>query len=124
MRRALAVSVLLAIVSSSAAGWAVAFHLAIDDDHGSGSSHHDGLLGLDMVLHGHAHGERTPAHEHPLLTSAAAAIPGKLLLLMGSMVGDAPERVATPTLSRRLLLQGGPTHDLAGLREAVTVLRI
>ena len=114
---------LLALVSSSAIGWAVVFHLATDDHHGGGSSHHDGAVGLDMVLHGHAHGEGTPAHGHPLLTSAAAPIPGKLLLLMGAMVGDAPEVVA-PATPGRLLWQSGSTHDPPGGLETVSVLRI
>ena len=115
---------LVALVSSSAVGWAVAFHLATDDHHGGGSSHHDGVAGLDMVLHGHAHGEGTPPHGHPLLTSVAAPIPGKLLHLIGSMIGGAPERVATAASRRRLVLQGGPTHDPPGALEAVSVLRI
>lgn len=116
-------SALLALVSPSAAGWAVAVHLAIDDHHGRGSSHRDGLRGLNMMLHGHAHGEGTPPHGHPLLTRGAAPVPGRLLLLVSAMIGDAPEGVAI-TSSSRLLLQSGPNHDPPAAREAVSVLRI
>ena len=68
-------------------------------------------------------GEGTPAHGHPLLTSAVAPIPGKLLLRMGAMVGDAPEVVA-PATPGRLLWQSGSTHDPPGGLETASVLRI
>lgn len=126
LKRALAVASLLALVASSAAGWVLAFHLVSDDHHDGGSSHHKGVVGLDRVLHGHAHGDGTPPHEHPLLTSVAAPIPGKvLLLLMGSTIGDTPERVATATSGCRLVLTTGPTHDPPlRFHDAFFVLRI
>jgi len=115
---------LLALASSSAVSWAVAFHLASEDHHLGGSSHQDGVAGLDMVVHGHAHGEGIPAHGHPLVTSVAAPIPGKLLLLIGAMVGDAPEVVAAAASGRRPLSPRGPTHDPPLRHESVPVLRI
>ena len=124
LKRAFVVSVLLAMASSSAAGWSVALHLAIDDHHSEDRSHDGGVLGLEMALHGHAHTEGTPPHGHPVIASVAAPIPAKLLLLMGAMLGDAPERVATATSGRRARLQAGPTHDPPGALEAVSVLRI
>jgi len=124
LKRALAVATLLALASSSAVGWAVAFHLATDDHHRGGSSDHDDIAGLDMVLHGHAHGEGTPAHGHPLLTRVAAPIPGKLLLSIGVMVGDAPEVVVAATSGRRPLSLRGPTHDPPPPLESAAVLRI
>jgi len=119
----MAVGALLAFGSSSAVGWALAFHLATDDHHDGRPSHNEGVVGLDMVLHGHAHGEGTSAHGHPLLTSVGAPIPGKLLLLIGAMVGGTPEVVAVATSGRRLLSARGPTHDPPP-RESASVLRI
>src|SRR6266571_5176415 len=40
LKRALALGGLLAFCSSSMMGWSVALHLATDDHHGAGSSHH------------------------------------------------------------------------------------
>jgi hypothetical protein len=102
----------------------VAFHLATDDHHGAGSSDHGGALGLEMALHGHGHGEGTPAHGHPAVGSLASPSPGKLLLLIGSMIGDVPEAVVAEASGRRLLSQAGPTHDPPPSLEAVSVLRI
>jgi hypothetical protein len=120
----LAVSALLALASSSAVGWSVALHLATDDHHGGGSPPHGDAVCLEIALHGHAHNEGSPAHGHPLLISVAAPIPGKLLLLIGAMVGDAPEAVMVATSGRQLLSQGRPTHGPPPRLEAVSVLRI
>lgn len=124
LKRALAVGALLALASSSAVGWAVAFHVATDDHHGGGPSHHDGVVGLDLVLHGHAHDEGTPAHGHPFLTSVPAPIPAKQLLLIAAMVGDAPEVVVALTSGRRRPSSRGPTHDPPPRLESPSVLRI
>jgi len=120
----MAVTALLALVSPSAVGWAVAFHLTVDHHHDGGSSDHDDVVGLDMVLYGHAHDEGTPAHGHPLLTSVASPIPGKLLLLIGAMVGDVPDVVVIATCGLRLLLLRGPTHDPPPRLESASILRI
>ncbi len=124
LKRALAVAGLLALASSSVVGWTVALHLATDDHHRDGSSHHAGAVGLEMALHGHAHDERTPAHGHPLVTSVTAPIPGKPLLLIGAIVGDAPHVVVAATSGRPLLSQSGPTHDPPPRLESASVLRI
>lgn len=102
----------------------MAFHLASDDHHDEGSSDHDGALGFEMALHGHRHAEGTPAHEHPGISSGAAPIPGRLLLLIGAMMGNAPEVALAEIPGRRLLSEAGPTHDPPPRLEAVRVLRI
>lgn len=124
LKRAFAVAALLALPSSWAAGWSVAFHLATDDHHSAGSSDHGGALGLEMALHGHGHAEGTPAHGHPCIGSAAAPIPGRLLLLIGATIGDVPEVVRAEISGRGLLSEAGPTHDPPPRLEAVSVLRI
>ena len=117
--RALAAVGLLALSSSSMAGWSVALHLATDDHHD-----HGGTSGLEMALHGHVHDEGTPPHWHPLLPSVAAPIPGKLLLTIGAMVGNTPEVVVTVNSGPRLLPSRGPTHDPPPRYESISVLRI
>jgi len=105
------VTTLVALASSSVAGWVLTFHLA-DDHHAGGSRHHEGVAGLDMLLHGHGHDEGTPAHEHPLLRSSPAPVPGKLFLELSAMVGNAPEFVVvSATPSRGAFSPTGPTHD-------------
>ncbi len=79
---------------------------------------------MEMALHGHVHEEGTPPHWHPLLTSVAVPIPGRLLLTIGTMVGDAPEAVVTVASGSRLLSSRGPTHDPPPRYESVSVLRI
>jgi hypothetical protein len=124
VKRALAVTALLSVSSSWALGWSVAFHLASDDHHDDDSSHHDAALGLEMALHGHRHAQETPAHEHPGVSSVAAQVPGRLLLLIGTMVGNAPEVVFAEMPGRQLLSEAGPTHDPPPRLSAVSVLRI
>lgn len=122
-RRALAVAMLATLASSSAAGWAVAFHLAADDHHGGASPHNDGIAVLELALHGHAHDGSTPAHGHPLLTSNPAPLPGKPLVLIPAALGDAPELAAgSPGLWP--LLPSGPTHDPPPRAASRPVLRI
>jgi hypothetical protein len=115
---------LLALSSPWVVGAAVAFHLAQDDHHVRGWSHQDGAVGLEIALHGHTHDERTRAHEHPLLTTGAATAPGRLLLLIGAMVADAPVLVVAPSSDRRPLSLSGPTHDPPPRPSAPPVLRI
>lgn len=124
MMRAGAGAALLALSSSWAVGWSVAFHLANDHHHDGNSPDHDGALGFEMVLHGHGHPEGTPAHKHPVVGSVAMAVPGKQLVLVSAMIGDAPEVVCGETSGHRLRLQHGPTHDPPSRLQAVSVLRI
>ncbi len=123
LRCAFALPALLALSSSPTIGWSVTLHLTTDDHHSGGSPDHDGALGLEMALHGHAHAEGTPAHGHPFLGSVAAPIPGKLLLVAAT-IGDAPEVVLAETSARRLLSEAGRTHDPPPRVEAPSVLRI
>jgi len=123
LKRAFAVTALLALSSPSAIGWLLTFHLATGDHNDGHASNHTGVVGLEMAMHGHAHNEGTPAHGHPFVGSVAAPIPGKLLLLLGSLIGDAQEVMVAETSGRRLLLKVGPTHDPPRI-EAVTILRI
>lgn len=124
LRRAFAVTALLALSSSWAVGWSAALHVATDHHHDGDSPDHDGAPGLEMVLHGHAHTEGTPAHRHPVVGSAAVPVPGKLLVFVSAMSGDVPEVVTGDSSCLRLLSQGGPTHDPPPRLEAFSVLRI
>ena len=124
LKRALAVTALLAIASPAAFGCAVAFHLASDEHHGGGSAHEDSAAGLRVVLHGHSHGPGTPSHGHPFLTNAAVPIPTMQLLLVGAMVGDAPLVVVPVTSGWRPPTLRGPTHDPPPRIESFSVLRI
>jgi hypothetical protein len=114
---------LLAVASSWVVGGAVAFHYGTHDDHAGGPARHSGL-DLATVVHGHAHTEGTPEHGHPFAGTMAAPLPGKQLLLIGAMIGDAPEIVGGETTRRPLLLRAGPTRDPPPRFEAVPVLRI
>lgn len=122
-KRALAVGALLTLVSSAATGWSVAFQVATDDHHGEHESHHGGVRGLEVALHGHAHTEGTPPHEHSAVSSVVAALPGKMLLQIGATIGEAPE-VVFAEIRRGLVSAAGPTHDPPPRRQDVSVLRI
>ena len=121
--RVLAVAMLAALPSSSVAGWAVAFHLAEPDHHTRPAQHRDGIAGLELALHGHAHEQGTPAHGHPLLTGGPARIPGKQILVIPAVLADAAE---LPAVGRgfRPLVSGGPTHDPPPRPASRPVLRI
>ena len=123
LNRALAVTALLALSSSWAVAWSAAFHVATDHHHDQVSDH-EGALGLEIVLHGHAHAEGTPAHKHPVARSFAVPVCGKQLVLVSAMVGGVPEVVCGETSGRRILSQRGPTHDPPARPEAVSILRI
>lgn len=124
LNRGLAVTALLAVSSSWAGAWSSAFHVATEHHHDGDSPDHDGALGLQMVLHGHAHADGTPAHRHPVVASVAVPVPGKLLMWVSVMIGDAPEGVRGEISGRRLLAQRGRTHDPPPCPEAFSVLRI
>ena len=100
-----------------------ALHVATDHHHDGDSPDHEGALGLQMVLHGHAHTEGAQAHSHPLIGNAAIPVSGKLIVSASAMIGDVPEVVWAETSGLRLLSQGGPTHDPPP-RTAFSVLRI
>lgn len=122
LKRALAATALLTLASSSVLGWSVAVHLVTDDHHDR--SHHDGVLGLGMALHGHAHSDETPPHQHPVIGSVAASLPGKLQLQTGATVGHAPEMVCAGAFACRLSSPTGSTHDPPPRLELTSVLRI
>lgn len=117
------VTALLALSTSWAVGWAIAFHLATDDHHGLGASDRGGVGELEMAIHGHAHSEGTPAHSHTVVNNVATPVPGRLSLLAPVMTGDTPEVVLTAASGRRLPSQAGPNHDPPP-RTSVFVLRI
>jgi hypothetical protein len=122
-RRATALAILAALVSSSVAGWGVAFHVTEPDHHG-GSHHSDDIAGLDVALHGHAHDSGTPPHgDHPLVTSGPARIPAKLILAIPLVPGAAAELLAAGAGIRQRLA-GGPTHDPPARLASRLVLRI
>jgi hypothetical protein len=56
-----------AVVCSFGHGLAVAAHLAFDVAH---DDHDDHARDLEVMLHGHAHNEQTPRHEHGLAVFA------------------------------------------------------
>jgi hypothetical protein len=118
------VTALLALSASWAAGWAVAFHLAMDDHHGHAASDRGGVRELETAIHGHAHSEGTPAHSHAVLGSVVTPVPGRVSLLAPAMTGDAPEAVLTATSGRRLPSQAGPNHDPPPRGVSVSILRI
>lgn len=115
---------MLAVSSSWAIGWSTAFHVANDHQHDADAPDDDAARGLQMMLHGHSHAEGTPAHGHFVLGSVAAPVPGKTLLLLGAMIGDAPESVCCAASGRRVPSGRGPTHDPPPRLEAVSILRI
>ncbi|MFI4942201.1 MAG: hypothetical protein ACHP85_02990 [Burkholderiales bacterium] len=122
-RRAIALAMLAALVSSSVAGWGVAFHLTEPDHHG-GSHYSDDIAGLEVALHGHAHDSGTPPHGHPVLTtSSPARIPGKLILAIFAVPGIAAEPPAAGA-GTRLPPSSGPTHDPPPRLASRLVLRI
>jgi hypothetical protein len=106
----LAVATLVALAASAMTGWAVAFHLTDPDHHVGSARHHDGIPGLVLVLHGHAHEQDTPAHGHPLLTSSPARVSGRQVLVMPVLLGEATVLLAAGAGMRALPIPG-PTHD-------------
>jgi hypothetical protein len=124
LKRAFAVTALLALSSPSAIGWLLTFHLATGDHNDGHPSDHTGVVGLEMAMHGHAHDEATPAHGHAFVTGVVGApMPGRLLLMVGSMIGDAQEVVGAEISDRRVFSEAGATHDPPRI-ETVTILRI
>src|SRR5207244_1508127 len=123
LKRAVAVAAMVAFSSSWAVGWSAVLHVAADHHHDVDSPDHEGALGLQMVMHGHAHIQGTRAHSHPVVARAAIPVSGKLIVSVSAMIGDVPEAVWGEASGRRLLSQGGPTHDPPP-RPAVSVLRI
>lgn len=119
----MSVTTLLVLASSAAAGWAMAFHVA-DDHHGGGSPQDDGVAGLEIALHGHAHDKGAPPHGHPFVTCGPAPIPARHELLIVAMVGDAAESVIALSFGRRLPASRGSPHDPPPWRESPSVLRI
>jgi hypothetical protein len=120
-KRACALAALVAVVSPTAVGLALAIHLLSDHHHAGASPDH---AGAEMALHGHAHVEGTPPHGHPILRSVAAPLPGRILVPPAAFVGDAPEVVLGDPLGRRGLWGDGPTHDPPPRRVAPAILRI
>jgi len=118
------VTALLALSTSWAAGWALAFHLATDDHHGHEASDRGGVRELEMAIHGHAHSEGTPAHSHTVVSSVATHVASRLSLLAPAMTGDDPEAVLTAASGRRLPSQAGPNHDPPPRGVSVSILRI
>ncbi len=114
---------LAALASSSAAGWAVAFHLTEGDHRGGASQHRDRVAILELALHGHAHERDTPAHGHPLVSSNPTPFPAKVLLLIPAALGDALE-FAAGSRSLGPLSPSGPTHDPPPRLASNPVLRI
>ena len=123
VKQAIAVGALLALSSSWVLGWSVALHLA--DDHHQGDASEDRVsLGLEMALHGHAHSEGTPAHGHPIVGSAAAPLPGKVLVRAGAMIGSPLDFVFAEPSGCPLRSEIRPTHDPPPRPQSVSVLRI
>lgn len=117
---------LLALSSSWAVGWVVAFHLASDHHHGRSSTDPAPVaLALELAAHGHVHAEGTPAHSHPVVGSAAARVPDRLSLLSPAATGATPEAVAyMPVPIRRAPCPAGPSHDPPRRAASPVILRI
>ena len=118
-RRILAVASIVALSSSWAVGWSAVVHVA--SDHHDDDRHHDDAdarhaadeseRGLQLMLHGHGHAGGTPNHRHPVTSSAAASLPGKLVVATVAVIGDVPEPATGACSTCRLLTLGEPTHD-------------
>jgi len=121
--KASAIAALVALGAPSGAGWVLALHLA-DHDHANPASpmQEGGVVGLEIVLHGHSHAAGTPPHGHALMTSRTAPIPGKLLIPV--IAGDAPIIVDRLSSGRRPLSPRRPTHDPPSRLASLSVLRI
>ena len=112
-----------ALSSCWAVGWLAALHVATDHHHAGDPEDHEGALGLQMVLHGHAHTEGTRSHTHAFVGSPAIPVSGKLIVSVRATIGDVPEVACGEISGRRVLSRRGPTHDPPP-RVAFAVLRI
>lgn len=114
---------LLAWPASWALGWSTALHLA-EDHHQESAPSNEHAVGLELALHGHSHSQGTPSHGHPLVTSVAAPLPGKVFAASLAAVGCGSGLVPTSDFAGRLLSPSGPTHDPPPRLPAFSVLRI
>jgi hypothetical protein len=118
--RACALTALVALLSPSAIGLALALHLLSHDHHAASAD----SAGAEIALHGHAHVEGTPPHGHPIPASVAAPLPGRVLAPLAAFVGESPELILGDPLGRRALSGYGPTHDPPPRRAGPPILRI
>jgi hypothetical protein len=123
LQRVGAVVVLLVLSAAWIAAGPVALHMAVHDheqDHADEVEHR--ALDVELAQHGHAHGEETPAHDHPVIGNAAFVT--HRVTSMALPIADAPGALLPPEPGPRLLSLAAPVPSPPPRHRTHAVLRI
>ena len=127
MRRSLqrvgAVVVLLVLSAGWIAAGPVALHMALHEhEHDDGDEVEHRALDVELAQHGHAHGEETPAHDHPVVGNAAFVT--HRVTSMGLPIAEAPGAQFPLEPGLRLLSLAAPVPSPPPRHRTHAVLRI